>query len=558
LLKTLSSLILLIIVLSIPAEARLVGAKENIYDPIVKYNKIHRKFFKQHCSQGADRKYYKLLKKYRGKGFYLPEVKDDIDRRAIQKNIHHFKKKITHIDEIIKRLKKEKDLADKKLVFNPIEESVKKLLEYKKVFYTSVVKEKKNEARKKSRQELKILKNKFEVMMNQVYFLKSYNYPNNHLENRRRYDSYKDIRGRRAKEKANLIYFYRRIVEDGAYDRNHSRPDIYIRSTLDTLSLNIETLGEFISENVRFDLEWTLKRVGNILNRGYRKQLERMNEWKDRTIKAYTFYKDIIKAENREKAKQIVKEKNVAASALKEYVIKKQVDVYHFWKNQKELDRALYVLSTILYNEVGTIDGEGALERKDVAQIVINRHDINFYRQLDRKQDLYTSLNMSHREMLKYPWLNVLFREGEFSFTYYYISSVSKIFCPDMSRRGQGIRSKNLKIAMISLKHERPHFQAIRYFSRVSMLGKVDMGKVWSDYIPYPERPGLALERQKTLRKLYLSNKYEFLYSFKDPSGLIFYVVRIDDDRYSVNWKNGEPQFYKYRSPHLFTYFTKK
>ena len=126
-----------------------------------------------------------------------------------------------------------------------------------------------------------------------------------------------------------------------------------------------------------------------------------------------------------------------------------------------------------------------------------------------------------------------------------------------MSRRGKGIRSRNLKIAMLALKHERPHFKAIRYFSRVSMLGKVDMAKVWHDFQAYPERPGPELENQNTLRRQFISDEYQYLYSFIDPSGIAYQVITIDDKNYCITWRKGQPVFHTYRDPHFFTYFSK-
>jgi hypothetical protein len=548
--------ILILLSWSYSGQGALVGTNDPIYKPIIEYNKVHRKFFKKVC-RGADRKYLKLLKKYRGQGHYLPEVSDDVDRNAIKQNIHHFDKKLAHIEKIIEELKKKKKLPSFSLVVREVEGSIEKLLKYKKTYFTKVDPQEKQKARDQSSLELKILQNKFSTMMNQLYFLKSYNFPNDHLKNRKSYDDVKGLKGIRARKKANKTFFYRRIIEDGAYDKNHTRPDIYLRSTLDTIYLNVMKPHEFIHENIRYDITWAFKRIESMLKRGYKVQLSRMIEWRDRTKRAKEFYADIIQSKNEKKARAIIQKKNQASKELKKYVISKQKDVYTFWMKEKEINRALYVMSTILYNEVGTIDGEEALERKDVAQIVINRHGLNFYRQLARGQDLREQLGLTHRKHLQYPWLNVLFREGEFSFTYFYISSVSNIFCPDMSRRGKGIRSRNLKISMLALKHERNHFKPTRYFSRISMLGKVDMGKVWEDFAEYPERPGYEIERQKALRQSYIADNYKYLYSFSDPSGVVYQVVLLDGEFYSVTWRKGKPVFYSYRDPHLFRYFSK-
>ncbi|MCO4753001.1 MAG: hypothetical protein KC478_00895, partial [Bacteriovoracaceae bacterium] len=310
--------------------------------------------------------------------------------------------------------------------------------------------------------------------------------------------------------------------------------------------------------SLRYDLEWTLRYIKKVLARGKQEQLLRLNDWAERTDRNLEFYTDIIKVKNRDKAKKLVKDKNEASIKLKEFVYTKQAEVYKWWMNKPELMKAIFVLETILFNEVGTVDGKDALERIDVAQIVLNRVEHPFYSSLDPKQELVKHLDLSPEEYSKHKWLNTLFRVGEFSFTYHYISSVVKIFCPDMSRIGRGLRDKNVKISLKAIKDKKEDFNVLRYFSRVSMLGKIDMSTVWHEYVRFPERPGYEALGQRRLVRLYLADKYQYLYSFTDPKGQAFEVIKIGDDTYSVMWEKGRPKFYKYRDPHLFKYFIKK
>jgi len=528
----------------------------NLYKLAHKYKVLHKKFSKEVCSPGTDSKYYKHLRSYRGTGFYLPLNDDDIDRKAIKDNLSHFKKKMNFIDQMKKKLVKQKTTPEFEEISKGLKETLNTLLELKKSYSQEIRKKKKIEIREESSKKVELLRKQFDEFVEKVFFLKSYNFPNDHLKNRRDYELYKN--DDKTKTKANKVFFFRKIVEDGSYHLDHTRPDLYIRSTLDTLYIQIKKEKIFISENLRYDLEWILRRVEGSLNEGFQKHIDRLSEWYKRTKLNYNFYSDIIQVKNQKKAKQLVKAKNQASLQMKKFVYTKQAEVYRWWTKQDDLMRAVYVLTTALFNEVGTVDGRDALERYDVAQIVMNRVEDSFYSSLDPNQELVKYLNMSQEEYSKYKWLNALFRVGEFSFTYHYISSVVKIFCPDMSRAGRNLREKNIKISLKAIKEYRPDFNVLRYFSRVSMLGKIDMSTVWFDYEQYPERAGYLIGNQHRLIRFYLADKYQYLYSFTDPKGLSYQVIKIGDDTYSMRWVRGKPQFYKYRDPHLFKYFLKK
>ena len=529
----------------------------NIYKIIHNHSKKFEKFSKQSCKKEDAGKYWRLLKDYRGTGFYLPKLGEDIDRGAITKNIHHFKKKITYINGLIKKLEKKEKFPNFNLIHIELEKNVVELLALKKAYQSEIRNQTKIEIQKESERNLLKLKKQFKIFLDQIFFLKSYNFPNDFLKYRERYENVKDKESLPFRKKANEIFFFRKIVEDGAYDPDHSRPDRYVRTALDTLYKNITNETGFISENVRFDLEWMAKNVEAMLRRGKSVQLSRLKEWKLRTKKSLDFYREIIKSSNRKKAKFLVKKENESAQNLKDYVYKKQAEVYEYWAKEDELSKALFVLETILVHEVGVIDGAFGLERSAVANVVINRYYDNFYSQLNPDQMI---LNFIDKKLntKKELWLNVLFKTGEFSFTYHYIPAVSHIFCPDMSRRGKAIRSKNLKIALKVLKNYDKSFEAFRYFSRVSMPGKIDMSTVWTEYDRMPEMIGYKAKDQKKLIRYYLADKYEYFYTFVDSKQIEHTVLRIDGTTYSMRHEKGDPVFYDYRSPHLFAYFSKK
>lgn len=538
----------------IPAAFKWQG---NLYKIIHKHKKKFRDFSKKTCLPGDEKKYWELLKDYRGTGYYLPKIGEDIDRIAIKENLPHMAKKIQYIGRILKQLKAQKSFPNDKKIHLAIEENLKELLLLKKKHHKSQLKKEKRKLTQASRKLMVKLRRDFSKYLDDIFFLKSYAFPNDFLDYRFRFERVKDLKGSENRKKSNKIFFYRKIVEDGAYDPDNSRPDRSVRSALDTVFLNLKMETDFISENVRFDLEWIQKKVKYLLKRGKKIQISRLSAWKQRSIDALDFYREIIKLTNKKKAVFLVKKENESSRRLKNFIYKKQADVYTYWAKEPQLHRALFALETILIHEVGVIDGKHALERKSVAQVVMNRYFDDFYNRLQENQGIKNYLNKDIQTK-DFPWLNVLFKTGEFSFTYHYISAVVHTFCPDMSKRGKMIRSGNLKIALKELKNYSQSFKGYRYFSRVSMPGKIDMTSVWNNYERMPEIAGGRVTHQRKLRRSYLADKYDYLYSFKDSKGFEYEVVRMKDKTYSMRWEKEKPVFYAYRSPHLFTYFSKR
>ena len=202
------------------------------------------------------------------------------------------------------------------------------------------------------------------------------------------------------------------------------------------------------------------------------------------------FYQDILKESRKQYTKSMLQSMSQTQHQLSDFNFAKQRQVYDFWLNQSELHRAMFTLETILFNEVGGIDGRDALERRDVVQVVFNRTQIPFYRTIQEKEKIYPYLESIGPKLNQSRWLNVMFKEGEFSFTYFFIPSSKNIYCPDMSRRGNFLRNENLKIILSMLKNPRPDFKALRYFSRASMLGRINMAKIWTDFKALPQRQG--------------------------------------------------------------------
>jgi hypothetical protein len=339
---------------------------------------------------------------------------------------------------------------------------------------------------------------------------------------------------------------------------------------LDTLTLQMKESPDFIPEEMRYDLNSTFYGLRKQLKRGPKGQARRFQEWESRVSRMLDYYDSLKKNKVKvgghfETGDQIIESQAKARAELKEFVFNKHKDVYNYWQSKDEIYRALYVITTILFNEVGSIDAPHALERRDVTQVVLNRVNNPKYNFIPTSDFLYDYLakpsgpeDEKKKPIKDNPWLNVLFKEGEFSFTYYFIHGAVRVFCPDMSRAGRRLRSSNLKIAIEKLKNPHDPFKGLRYFSRASMLGRISMDKIWSEYNAIPERPGVVLSSKtsKKVLKSYKTGDYNYRYHFYDGTGRRFKVIEIDEDVFAIEL-NGL-NVYSYRNPHYFKYFEKK
>lgn len=558
--KFLNVLIINIFLISFGHSSSVLKYDGNIYRHINSYIKLHKEFSKKFCSNGEEGKFYKLLRSYRGNGNYIPQLlNNNVDKQTIREYLPLLSSKIRFIDSNIKKLKNLKKMPRYKNTIKDVNELISELLDIKKSYNFEVKDIKKQKLKNLSIAKLISLREAYDELIENIFYLKNFRYPNDHLKNRMTYDQFKGATSYKGQRAANRAFFYRKIVEDGALDKNLTHPDKFLRTTIDTIKLEFKKNTTFISEDLRNDLSWMTLKLKRYLKMKKRKHIERLTEWRSRTENKKNFYEELIDKKNRKRTAEIIKNKNKAMSELKDYVYGKQAEVYLYWLKQSEINKALYSLETILFNEVGRVDGKDGLERKDVVQVVLNRMNMPFYHSLSKKQDIYKILlsSKTNDEIQKEHWLNVLFRVGEFSFTYYYISGSVKTFCPDMSRLGTNLRRVNLKIALKGMNNFRTDFPAVRYFSRASMLGRINMGSVWTDYKIYPERAGYIASNQLKLKQQYSSGKYDYYYHFTDPSGVRFEVVNISNTVYSVSFKRGRPVFYKYRTPHYFKYFVK-
>lgn len=555
------SAFLLVLFFSLQATASVFDFKklppEN--ELISQYQKKLIEMKKDVCEAGDENKYESLLRDYRQNGFYIPfNLKEEVEIDAIQSHLHLIKKKIVWINDEIKKLEKSK-FPHYSVIARPIEKRVVSLLDFKKKNRFSVSKKQKTNIKKLSEKELRVLKKELKVLFSQISFLLNPYFPVSHQEMRENFEKYKTQKGEDAKKNANSLFFQRKIYEDGTYDEHHKRSDLFLRTTLDTLALEIEKESGFLSENTRFDIEWTLKNIKTILNRGKKDQLARLKRWKEQTEEAYSFYEDLIKPQSQSKLKQIARERVHATENLKSFVLNKLKSVYEYWHQTDEVYRALFISDLILLHEVGRPTQNNLQERQDIAQVILNRKESQKYSKIMETDVLFPFLKkiFKRKSESPAPWLDVLFKEGEFSFTYYFIPSVSHIFCPEVHKTAAKMREKNLSVALDQMKNPDWDFKALRYFSRISMVGKVDMALLWGgEYEALPERPGRLIKLSSLQRKKLKKNDFQYYYSFQTQNGQSYDVINLLGRTYSVLNIEKTPLVYQYKDPQYFRFFT--
>lgn len=527
------------------------------------YLELQKKFSKEMCRPGTEPKFLKLYKNFRGDGNFIPLLLNgDLDKLTISKYLPELQLKEKWIRNQITKLRKTNNFKSYLLKINKLEKEFSRLLLYKKSFFNAKTDSKKSIIRNKSKYQFIIFKEKLNNFLDEIPFLTSYRYPVDHMSLRLSYDKFKIREDLKGKTKSNEIYFYRKIVQDGAQNKNHKRSDRFLRANIDTIKLHLKESSDFISENLRFDIKSILKVTKAHLKKGKKVKIPRLLEWANRVKRAqyfYTLLKDnkVAIGSRLMSGSDVLEQKAKARYVLKDFVLSKERDSFNFWKNKPALMRSLFSIETILFNEVGSIDGRDGLERRDVTQIIINRTRIPNYHTITSKESIHGYLSGGKLDDIsKYPWLGSMFKEGEFSFTYFFIPGNAKIYCPDMSRRGQFLRKENLKIALEYLRKPKNSFKAVRYFSRASMLGSIDMAKIWSDFKPIHERAGKKSGNQRSLKRLYSQGKYKFLYDFIDPAAIHYKVIEIRKKNYVM--PRNKIIFFKHRNPHYFRYFEKK
>ncbi|MCC7441581.1 MAG: hypothetical protein IT285_08110 [Bdellovibrionales bacterium] len=525
-----------------------------------RFEALNQKVSRALCRQGADHRYGRLLQNYRGNGFYLPELPDGSpDLHTVRGGLPDVRSKIKWIQGLIDDLKTRRDFPNEQEQTARILRLVNRSLELKKRLRMARSQRDTREARKESRATLGELRKAWNELVSRVPFLLSFGFPVDHRAAREEFEKVKEARGgssMSSRRRANELFFERRLREDGAFDpATRGGYDMYLRTTLDTLTLRLRADEDALQEDIRYDLEWAVDAIRSTLSRGRFVHASRLQAWKEKAEGSLEFYENLlalpedqIPPQTRERARHV---KN-----LRDFVQRKHAEAYRLLSGEPEMMQAMWVIEKILFNEVGDLDREFGLEKRDVAQVVINRSSHPKYSRIPPSDDLYPYLVEELKgDKATSPWLNTLFRGGEFSFTYYYIPAVANVFCPDRSKRGREIQRENARIAFDMLRRPNPEFSALRYFSRRSMTGKIDMSTSWPEYVPIPERAGVAVRAPGKLAKRLESGDYRYLYDFVDPEGSRYDVIQLGAETYAVRGFPSDPVFHHYRDPHSFRYY---
>ena len=535
---------------------------------IEEYLKIQNEFRTELCTPGTEENFLKLSKEYQGDGNYIPTQLDEkIDLKAVKSIIPLIDLKYSWLLSQSEKVKQYSDFQEQLKLLQAIKSQADLLQTLKKDYFKS-----KDQDKDKKREEAKKL---FTTMVStvddfksKIPFLLSFKFPVNHLALRAEYEKIKDTNDKEKRARANLIFFFRKVVQDGSLDEDGLKSDANLRATFDTwyLSLKLENKDPerfFLTDNERVDLNYLVKAFENLLKQKPEKIQRRMIDWAERVGRSKEFYLNLLEnkkikiSENSElrDITSVLENRARALYNLKEFVLKNEAKTYEYWTKKSDLFQSLFVLETILYSEVGRTDENVNFFRQDVAQVVYNRLKDPKFNQFSSNDPLLKYLNKEVKTS-NFPWLNVLFKEGEFSFTYFYIPGNLQIYCPDMSHVGKYLRKENLKIAMRILGEPRNDFKGIRYFSRISMFGRIAMDSVWNDFKAVDENPGIEVKKHaQKIKEAYSQQNYHYRYSFKGSDSREYDVVEIRGTHYVIDQKSPD-KIYTYRNPHLFKFFS--
>lgn len=518
--------------------------KDKIFNTYFSYLKeMSRKL----CRPGTYQKAGKLYKEYTGNGLYVPFSEDEsVDIQSIKEGLPLLAKKRDWLKSLHKTLKKKKNFKKEYRKSSRLE---KRFINLHKENYKRY-KGKKNNLSKLTNEFVKDL---IKYLEEDLIALQPYGFPVDYFNLRKSFDEAKETN----KQLANTIYFKRKLFEDGIVNPKNGRKDTSFRSLISTVYLRLlKHDDDFFEEDLRYDIESLLDKIKNSLVRGVSYHRRGINKWRKKIQGDINFY---YKLKSTSSSKDfLVKYQDSAKrarKALRDYTYEKEARVYKFWSEKDILYRILFTIETILIHEVGRLDNKFGSERRAIVQVILNRLRNKKYNSIDESEDLYPFLKeVGIKNFKKYKWLNVLFKKGQFSFTYFFIPASRGIYCPDSSRSAYKLREENLSFALEVLKFPITIFGATRYFSRASMTGRIDMAKLWSGYSKWPELPGPEILKDKIYRKLYRSNKLRFIGTIKSKSGL--YEIWAGA-KTKVLYEPSESKFFVYRDPHLFTYFYK-
>ena len=161
---------------------------------------------------------------------------------------------------------------------------------------------------------------------------------------RGRYDSLKIRKDTLGKNLAQDLFFKRKIFEDGAPHPSWRGTDKSIRTLINTIKVNLQSTHEkdlFISETLRYDLNWLLSRVEKYLSYDSSLIERELFRWGKKVGDQIDFYNQLLSGKVDIKGKKIsvadfIEDNLGAKSRLEDFIYEKQADTYEFWSRQPE------------------------------------------------------------------------------------------------------------------------------------------------------------------------------------------------------------------------------
>ncbi len=464
------------------------------------YFKLEKKFYQQYCQLKDFNEEKKLRKDYQSKYFYVPRIQNQIDFESIKESLPFYKKKLSWIED-------QKSKIHLKNFKNKVESLKDLFKQVEQEHHLFLKKEMNNFFTFKKKFILS-----FELFLKEYSFLTNLDFPIDHLEMRKKYEKTKNPK----------VFLQRKAYEDGA--RIAHLNDSNLRATLSLVLLNLRK-GKFSYEEKR-DLIYIfsfLKRISRF-NESYFK--DSFDLWIKKINEKILFYTQL---------KKNYEYKNF----LHDFIIKKQIELYSFWKNKPFYYKQIFVLERLLLFEVGGINNDSF--KQEILKVFFNRLKVDQYKYLEKNTDFYTQISKkySEKELKKEHYLNALFDPGEFSFTLHFFSSSFDFVCMK-NKDFLPVREDNIKLIKKFLKEEKNFGRNLWYYSRVSMYGRMNMAPVWD----FAEKDFLLLGKE-----IFLEGDYLYWDKIGD-----YFLIRKDEKFYLKK----DNKFYNWHDPDIFTFFYKK
>jgi hypothetical protein len=569
----------------------------NIKEEFQKYEKNIAESYRVLCDSTSLNLARSLLKEYQRFQLYIPvdDKTQDLSKEVIQKFLPKYQKKIEWIQHLI-TLKQTKSQIRKLLVdLEELKTLVENLIEYKEHMYFSVIGEKyyQNPSQIQITSALQLrkkLKEKYFEIIAKFPRLHSFEHPVDLESLRSDYENLKLKGGRENILKSQEIYFYRKMVEDGAGIWSESlkklqSPDYQLRALINTLHFRLDRDESIlldkqyyptfypIDDDEQMDVLYLVEILKSKLNDSETEENLKLQNWKKIVEEQLDRYQLLLKEPNRFKDENLLKK--TAQDQLKKLVAEKQSQAFKFWSSKGLWQEVLYVMEQIIVNEVGNIDTERRDESEEILRILYRRVNHPKYSKMRKSQLLMKSLlekKLTIDQVNHHKWLSSLFREGEFSFTYFFIPANENLWCQPNHSVSKNIRQWLFQFLEKNyLEFQKPVFlptsQSIeqekmqykmRYFSRLSMLGRMNIAKTWKDYKQNPIQVGKLIENQKIyqIRKKQKKLKYKHHFFSEDGNLYIIFEDKASKKRDPfILYNHSKKQYYQYRNTHYFRYF---